>query len=79
MIDLTPENFEQWLNERGGQATAIRDLLTAHNLSGPQAARIVGVTGRSFRRYMEKRPRTKKPPYPVPYAVIFTLLTRLDN
>ena len=76
-IDITPDTYEQWLDERGGQVTALRDLLREHELSSGEAARIVGVTGRSFRRYMDVR--DGKPRYPVPYAVLFALLTRLSD
>ena len=77
-IDITPDTYEQWLDKRGGQVSALRDLLRNHELSSGEAAHIVGVTGRTFRRYMEKPPRVRKPPHPIPYAVLYTLLSHLD-
>ena len=76
-MKLTPENYEQWLDERGGQEAALRELLSAHDLTSGPTARMVGVTGRTFRRYLMKPTRGKPHPYPIPFSVLYTLLNEL--
>ena len=49
----------------------IRDFLDRNGLSQGDAAKLVDVSTRTFRRYVATRS-----PVPIPYAVWFTLTTR---
>ena len=55
-------------------AEEMREYLKAHDLTGAAAAKLVQVNPRTFRRYTSHTAAQA-----VPYAVWFTLRTKVDN